>query len=95
MPSKLVIQLLSDFHITYNGQALESFGTARLQSFLANLLLHHDIPQSCLRLPHRLWPDSSEISVRNNLRQQTYRLRLRQRWWLSQPASTRGMSRCS
>jgi DNA-binding SARP family transcriptional activator len=75
MPYKLVIQLLGDFHITYNGQALESFGMARLQSFLANLLLHHDIPQSCRRLPHLLWPDSSGTSVRNNLRQLTYQLR--------------------
>jgi predicted ATPase/DNA-binding SARP family transcriptional activator len=75
MPAKLVIQLLGDFHITFNGQPVESFGTTRLQSILAYLLLHHDIPQPRRRLAYLLWPDSSESSGRNNLRQLIYQLR--------------------
>ena len=75
MPSKLVIQLLGDFRINFNGQPVESFGTERLQSILAYLLLHHDIPQPRRRLAYLLWPDSSESSARNNLRQLIYQLR--------------------
>src|SRR4051794_7548244 len=75
MPPKLVIQLLGDFHITYNGHPVDSFGTARLQSILAYLLLHHDIPQPRRRLAYLLWPDSSESNARNNLRQLIYQLR--------------------
>jgi predicted ATPase/DNA-binding SARP family transcriptional activator len=75
MSSKLVIQLLGDFSITFNGQPVESFGTTRMQSILAYLLLHHDIPQPRRRLAYLLWPDSSESSARNNLRQLIYQLR--------------------
>jgi predicted ATPase/DNA-binding SARP family transcriptional activator len=75
MPSKLVIQLLGDFYITFNGQPVESFATSRLQSILAYLLLHHDIPQPRRRLSYLFWPDSSESSARNNLRQLIYQLR--------------------
>jgi DNA-binding SARP family transcriptional activator len=75
MPSKLLIQLLGDFHISFNGQPIESFGTTRLQSILAYLLLHHDIPQPRRRLAYLFWPDSNESSARNNLRQLIYQLR--------------------
>jgi DNA-binding SARP family transcriptional activator len=75
MPGKLVVQLLGDFLITFNGQPVEGFGTARLQSILAYLLLHHDIPQPRRRLAYLLWPDSSESGARNNLRQLIYQLR--------------------
>jgi len=75
MPEKLEIQLLGDFHITYHGQPLDSFSTARLQSILAFLLIHHDIPQPRRRLAYLLWPDSSESGARNNLRQLIYQLR--------------------
>jgi DNA-binding SARP family transcriptional activator len=75
MPAKLVIQLLGDFHIIYNGEPVEGFSTARLQSILAYLLLHHDIPQPRRHLAYLLWPDSNEASARNNLRQLIYQLR--------------------
>ncbi len=75
MPAKLVVQLLGDFVITYNGRPVEGFGTARLQSILAYLLLHHDIPQPRRRLAYLLWPDFSESGARNNLRQLIYQLR--------------------
>jgi DNA-binding SARP family transcriptional activator len=75
MPAKLVIQLLGEFFVSYNGKPLENFGTARLQSILAYLLLHHDIPQPRQRLAFLLWPDSSESRTRNNLRQLIYQLR--------------------
>ncbi len=75
MPAKLVIQLLGDFLFTYNGTPLENFNTARLQSFLAYLLLHHDIPQPRRRIAYLFWPDSSETAARNNLRQLIYQLR--------------------
>ena len=75
MPSKLVINLLGDFLITYDGRPVDNFGAGRLQSFLAYLLLHHDIPQSRRKLAFQLWPDSNETSARNNLRQLIYQLR--------------------
>ena len=75
MSTKLAIQLLGEFHITYNGQPIEGFGTARLQSILAFLLLHHDVPQPRRRMAFLLWPDSSETNARNNLRQLIYQLR--------------------
>ena len=75
MPAKLVIQLLGDFLASYDDQPLEGFRAVRLQSILAYLLLHHDIPQPRHRLAFLLWPDSSESSARNNLRQLIYQLR--------------------
>ena len=75
MPPKVVIKLLGDFYFNYNGQPLESLGTIRLQSLLAYLLIHHDIPQSRRELAYQLWPNSSETSARNNLRQLIYQLR--------------------
>ncbi|HVP21099.1 MAG TPA: AAA family ATPase, partial [Anaerolineaceae bacterium] len=75
MAAKLAVQLLGDFHVTYNGQPVGNFSTARLQSILAFLLIHHDIPQPRRRLAYLLWPDSSESGARNNLRQLIYQLR--------------------
>ena len=75
MSVKLVIQLLGEFHITYDNLPVENFSTARLQSILAYLLLHHDIPQPRRRLAYLFWPDSSESGARNNLRQLIYQFR--------------------
>jgi DNA-binding SARP family transcriptional activator/predicted ATPase len=73
--AKLAIQLLGDFHITYDDRPVEGFETARLQSILAYLLLRHDFPQPRRQLAYRFWPDSSEPAARNNLRQLIYQLR--------------------
>jgi predicted ATPase/DNA-binding SARP family transcriptional activator len=75
MAAKLEIHLLGDFHIFYNDKALDSFNSTRLQSTLTYLLLHGDSPQPRKRMAFLLWPDSSEASARNNLRQSIYQLR--------------------
>jgi two-component SAPR family response regulator len=75
MQVKLIIHLLGDYFVNYNGQSLDGFGTVRLQSILAYLLLHCDIPQPRQRLAFLLWPNSSESSARNNLRQLIHQLR--------------------
>lgn len=73
--SKVVIRLLGEFHVTYNDQPVISLITTRLQSLLAYLLLHHDIPQPRSHLAYLFWPDSSESRARNNLRQLLYQFR--------------------
>ena len=49
--------------------------TARLQSLFAYLLLHADAPQPRAHLSFTFWPDASESSGRNNLRQLLHQLR--------------------
>ncbi len=75
MSSKLKIHLLGDFHISYNAKTIESISTSRLQTILAYLLLHHDVPQPRTRLAFLFWPNSRKSSARNNLRQLIYQLR--------------------
>ncbi|HLL80946.1 MAG TPA: BTAD domain-containing putative transcriptional regulator [Ktedonobacteraceae bacterium] len=48
----------------------------RLQSLLAYLVLHRDVPQQRQRLAFLFWPDTTEAQARNNLRQLLYQLRL-------------------
>jgi DNA-binding SARP family transcriptional activator len=71
----LRIQLLGGFQLAYRDNALTASITARLQSLLAYLLLHADQPQSRQHLAFLLWPDTSESSARNNLRQFLHQLR--------------------
>lgn len=75
MSPVLHIQLLGGFQLAYRGNTLTSSLTARLQSLLAYLLLHADQPQSRQHLAFLLWPDTSESSARNNLRQFLHQLR--------------------
>jgi DNA-binding SARP family transcriptional activator len=71
----LQVRLLGQFRITFNGRSVEGRTTPRLQSLLAHLLLHSEAPQSRARLSFTFWPDASEASGRNNLRQLLHQLR--------------------
>jgi len=74
MPT-LHIRLLGDFSLLYNDQQVTSLNTMRLQSLLAYLVLHHDVPQQRQHLAFLFWPDATEAQARNNLRQLLHQLR--------------------
>jgi DNA-binding SARP family transcriptional activator/predicted negative regulator of RcsB-dependent stress response len=75
MTAGLQIALLGQFRLTIDGQPAPGFTTARLQSFLAFLLLHPEAPQSRAHLSFTFWPDAAESNARNNLRQLLHQLR--------------------
>jgi DNA-binding SARP family transcriptional activator len=60
--------LLGGFAIGVGDGPLAAFGTPRIQSLLAYLLLHRQTPQSRQHLAFMLWPDSTETQARANLR---------------------------
>ncbi len=71
----LQLRLLGDFQLLYNGELITTLDQARLQSFLAYLVLHRDAPQSRRHLAFLYWLDSSEAQARANLRRALYDLR--------------------
>lgn len=71
----LNVQLLGGFNLIYDDTPITGINSARLQSLLAYLILHADIPQSRQHLAFVLWPDTTETQARNNLRQFFYQLR--------------------
>jgi DNA-binding SARP family transcriptional activator/predicted ATPase len=75
MALTLHIRLLGDFSLLYGDQPITSLNTPRLQSLLAYLLLHRDIPQQRQHLAFLFWPDATEAQARNNLRQLVHQLR--------------------
>ncbi len=75
MPGALEVRLLGQFRLTVDGRPVDCPATARLQSLLAYLLLHPDAPQPRARLSFTFWPNASESSARNNLRQLLHQLR--------------------
>src|SRR5260221_11693709 len=74
MPT-LHLRLLGDFSLLYNDQQVTTLNTMRLQSLLAYLLLHRDVPQQRQHLAFLFWPDATEAQARNNLRQLLHQLR--------------------
>jgi DNA-binding SARP family transcriptional activator len=75
MPGALQVRLLGQFRLAVDGRLVDGPVTPRLQSLLAYLLLHADAPQSRARLSFIFWPDASEPSARNSLRQLLHQLR--------------------
>jgi len=71
----LSIRLLGSFRLDYQGQALNTINTDRLQSLLAYLVLHRDAPVPRQHLAFLFWPDSSEAQARTNLRNLLHKLR--------------------
>lgn len=69
------IELLGKLRFTYGQQTIHTISTNRLQSLLAYLVLHGDLPQSREHLAYLLWPDSTESQARTNLRQLLHHLR--------------------
>src|SRR5438270_9380326 len=73
MPT-LYLRLLGDFSLLYNDQQVTSLNTMRLQSLLAYLVLHRDVPQQRQHLAFLFWPDTTEAQARNNLRHLLHQL---------------------
>lgn len=71
----LRVTLLGEFRIQYHDATINDVNTPRLQSLLAYLLLHHDIPQTRSHLAFLFWPDTSEVQARTNLRNLLHHLR--------------------
>ena len=71
----LQIRLLGRFGVSFDDRPVEGLRTARLQSLLAHLVLHADAPLPRARLAFTFWPDATESSARNNLRQLLHQLR--------------------
>jgi DNA-binding SARP family transcriptional activator/predicted ATPase len=71
----LQIRLLGRFSVSYAGQPVEGLRAPRLQALLAYLVLHADAPVSRPHLAFTFWPDATEGSARNNLRQLLHQLR--------------------
>jgi DNA-binding SARP family transcriptional activator len=74
MPT-LHLRLLGDFSLLYADRQVTSLNTIRLQSLLAYLVLHRDVPQQRQHLAFLFWPDTTEAQARNNLRQLLHQLR--------------------
>ncbi len=74
MPT-LHLRLLGDFSLIYDDRQVTSLNSMRLQSLLAFLVLHRDVPQHRQHLAFLFWPDSTEAQARNNLRQLLHQLR--------------------
>ncbi len=75
MEPTLHLRLLGDFSLIYNDRQVTSLKTMRLQSLLAYLVLHRDVPQQRQYLAFLFWPDATEVQARNNLRQLLHQLR--------------------
>jgi len=71
----LRIQLLGNFHLSYDEGGEPIVFTPWLQSLLTYLLLHRGTPQSRQHLAFLFWPDTTEAQSRNNLRQALHQLR--------------------
>ena len=75
MEPPLQIRLLGDFSLVYADRQVAGLNSMRLQSLLAYLVLHRDVPQQRHRLAFLFWPDTTEAQARNNLRQLLHQLR--------------------
>jgi len=75
MEPALHIRLLGDFSLVYADRQVTGLSSTRLQSLLAYLVLHRDVPQQRQHLAFLFWPDTSEAQARNNLRQLLHQLR--------------------
>jgi DNA-binding SARP family transcriptional activator len=75
MEPTLHIRLLGDFSLIYADRQVTSLNSMRLQSLLAYLVLHRDVPQHRQHLAFLFWPDTTEAQARNNLRQLLHQLR--------------------
>jgi predicted ATPase/DNA-binding SARP family transcriptional activator len=70
----LRIRLFGEFSLIYNDEPLTTVNTPRLQSLLAYLVLHRDMPQPRRQIAFSLWPDLPETRARANLRKLFYQL---------------------
>jgi DNA-binding SARP family transcriptional activator/tetratricopeptide (TPR) repeat protein len=71
----LRLRLLGDVAVQRGDGPPEAFGSSRLQSMVAFLVLHRGAPQPRERLAFLLWSDSTDKQARSNLRKLLYVLR--------------------
>src|ERR1700752_2919334 len=69
------INLFGNLRISGEGGLATSVHTSRVQSLIAYLILHGDMPQPRERLAFVLWPGSTESQARTNLRQLLHHLK--------------------
>ena len=69
MNPTLCIHLLGDFLLLSDETPVTSIDLPRLQSLVAYLLLHHNVPQSRSHLAYLLWPDSTDAQAHTKRRQ--------------------------
>jgi DNA-binding SARP family transcriptional activator/predicted ATPase len=69
------IQMLGGLRLTYDGRAVTTVNTSRLQALFAHLALNAGTLQSREHLAFLFWPDSTESQARTNLRQLLHHLR--------------------
>lgn len=70
----LRIQLLGDWHLTFDDVPVKGVNSARLKSLLAYLVLH-PAPQNRQQLAFQFWSESTDSQARANLRFFLHRLR--------------------
>ena len=75
MNPTLRIHLLGDFLLLADEIPVTSIDLPRLQSLLAYLLLHYNVPQARSHLAYLLWPDSTDAQAHTNLRNLVHKLR--------------------
>lgn len=75
MNPTLRIHLLGDFLLLSDETPVTSIDLPRLQSLVAYLLLHHNVPQARSHLAYLLWPDSTDTQAHTNLRNLVHKLR--------------------
>ncbi len=71
----LQIQLLGGFRLFHNEQPIRMVHQLRLQSLLAYLVIHRELPHPRQHLAFLFWPNVSEKRARANLRKALYELR--------------------
>ncbi len=73
--ARLDLSFLGTFHVTLDQRPVTRFRSANNQGLLVYLVLHSDRPIAREVLATLLWPDESENTAHNNLRQAIFRLR--------------------
>ena len=68
MGAHFKLDLLGGFQLSGNTQPVRGLKSLRVQSLLAYLVLHHQLPQPRQQLAFALWPDTPEEQARTNLR---------------------------
>jgi DNA-binding SARP family transcriptional activator len=77
MPVILHLRFLGTFSITYDVEPVATLRAPRLQSLLANLVLHGDSPQLRQQIAFQFWPETTDDQAQTNLRQLVHALRRR------------------
>jgi DNA-binding SARP family transcriptional activator len=71
----LRVLLLGEFSIKSDTKAIKAINAPRLQSLIAYLILHSDIPLNRSHLAYLFWPETNESQARTNLRNLLHQLR--------------------